>query len=119
MTLNEHIEISGVMNDTVILFHVSGWLYKDGLNPIAELDDKGKVVARFVYATRANIPTYMVKGGKTYQLVCDQLGSPRLVVDAATGKIIQQVQHDTWGRVLQDTKPGFQPFGFAGGLYEK
>lgn len=25
---------------------------------------------------------------------------------------------DEWGNVLQDTNPGFQPFGFAGGLYD-
>ena len=37
------------------------WLYKDGLNPIAELDGVGNVTARFVYASRANVPDY-VKG---------------------------------------------------------
>lgn len=25
---------------------------------------------------------------------------------------------DPFGRVLADTNPGFQPFGFAGGLYD-
>jgi RHS repeat-associated protein len=27
--------------------------------------------------------------------------------------------YDEWGRVLLDTNPGFQPFGFAGGLYDR
>jgi RHS repeat-associated protein len=27
-------------------------------------------------------------------------------------------RHDTWGKVLEDTSPGFVPFGFAGGLYD-
>jgi RHS repeat-associated protein len=27
-------------------------------------------------------------------------------------------RHDTWGKMLEDTSPGFVPFGFAGGLYD-
>jgi hypothetical protein len=26
--------------------------------------------------------------------------------------------YDEFGRVLSNTNPGFQPFGFAGGIYE-
>jgi len=29
------------------------------------------------------------------------------------------MDYDVWGRVTLDTNPGFQPFGFAGGLYDK
>jgi RHS repeat-associated protein len=29
------------------------------------------------------------------------------------------MDYDEWGRVLLDTNPGFQPFGFAGGLYDR
>jgi RHS repeat-associated protein len=39
-------------------------------------------------------------------------------MDAHTGAIPQHLDYDEFGRVLQDTSPGFQPFGFAGGLYE-
>ncbi|WP_209262649.1 RHS repeat-associated core domain-containing protein [Thiorhodococcus minor] len=28
------------------------------------------------------------------------------------------MDYDVWGVVTRDTNPGFQPFGFAGGLYE-
>jgi RHS repeat-associated protein len=28
------------------------------------------------------------------------------------------MEYDEFGRVLLDTNPGFQPFGFAGGLYD-
>jgi RHS repeat-associated protein len=41
-----------------------------------------------------------------------------LVVDVATGAIVQELGYDAWGRVLVDTAPGTQPFGFAGGLYD-
>jgi RHS repeat-associated protein len=76
------------------------------------------VVSRFVYGTTANVPDYMVKGGVTYRIITDHLGSPRLVVDVATGTVAQQLDYDEFGTVLVDTNPGFQPFGFAGGLYD-
>jgi len=28
------------------------------------------------------------------------------------------MNYDVWGNVIQDSNPGFQPFGFAGGLYD-
>jgi RHS repeat-associated protein len=61
----------------------------------------------------------VVKGGTTYRIVSDHLGSPRLVVDTATGAIAQRMDYDAWGNVLADSNPGFQPFGFAGGLYDR
>ena len=48
----------------------------------------------------------------------DYLGSVVAVVNVATGEIEQEMEYDSWGRVLSDTKQGFQPFGFAGGLYD-
>jgi RHS repeat-associated protein len=60
----------------------------------------------------------MVKGGVTYRIVADHLGSPRLIVDVATGTVVQELRYDAFGNVLLDTNPGFQPFGFAGGLYD-
>ena len=92
-----------------------GLLYKDRLNPIAELDGSGNVVSRFVYGTKKNVPGYMIKGGATYRIITDHLGSVRLVVDAATGSIAQRLDYDAFGNVALDTNPGFQPFGFAGG----
>jgi RHS repeat-associated protein len=40
------------------------------------------------------------------------------VVNAQTGAVAQRMTYDEYGRVLEDTNPGFQPFGFAGGLYD-
>ena len=96
-----------------------GLLYKDRLNPIAELDGSGNVVSRFVYGTKKNVPGYMIKGGATYRIITDHLGSVRLVVDAATGSIAQRLDYDAFGNVALDTNPGFQPFGFAGGLDDR
>ncbi|MBI3302464.1 MAG: RHS repeat-associated core domain-containing protein, partial [Deltaproteobacteria bacterium] len=98
---------------------VQGFLYQDGLRPIAELDGSGTVVSHFVYGSQATIPDYLIKGGVTYRIFADHLGSPRLVVDTTTGAIVQRMDYDEFGRVLTDTNPGFQPFGFAGGLYDR
>jgi len=95
---------------------VKGWLYQNQLNPVAEVDGGGSVVSRFVYGSRANVPDYMIKSGVTYRLIADHLGSVRLVVDTATGAVAQRLDYDEWGSISQNTNPGFQPFGFAGGL---
>ncbi|QLI81199.1 RHS repeat-associated core domain-containing protein [Chitinibacter fontanus] len=95
-----------------------GWVYQDQLKPIAELDGNGQIVSRFIYAGKANVPEYMVKGVATYRLVTDTLGSVRQVVDSQTGQVMQELEYDAWGKVLADSNPGFQPFGYAGGLYD-
>ncbi len=41
-----------------------------------------------------------------------------MVMAAATGEVVQELDYDARGRVTKDTRPGFQPFGFAGGLYD-
>jgi RHS repeat-associated protein len=96
-----------------------GFLYKDQLNPIAELDGSNNVVARFIYGTKINVPDYMEKNGNTYRIISDHLGSPKLVVNIANSTIAQQIDYDSWGNITNDTNPGFQPFGFAGGIYDQ
>ena len=98
---------------------VQGFLYRDQLNPVAELDGSGNVVSRFVYGSKPNVPDYMVKGGITYRIISDHLGSPRLVVNTGDGSVAQRMDYDDWGNVTNDTSPGFQPFGFAGGIYDR
>ena len=97
---------------------VRGFLYQDLLRPVAELDGTGAVVSRFHLRDPDNLPEYLVRGGRTYLFVADHLGSPRLVVDAETGAVAQQLWFNAYGNVVEDTNPGFQPFGFAGGLYD-
>jgi RHS repeat-associated protein len=94
------------------------FLYQGSLNPIAELDGNGNVITRFVYGTKANVPDYMLKGGKTYRILSDHLGSPRLVININDGSVIQRLNYDAFGNVTDDTNSGFQPFGFAGGIYD-
>jgi RHS repeat-associated protein len=100
---------------------VQGFLYGNQLEPVAELDGGGNLVSRFVYCGcgAGNIPQYMLKGGVTYRIIADHLGSPRLVVDSTTGAVMQRMDYDEFGNVILDTNPGFQPFGFAGGIYDR
>lgn len=97
---------------------VQGFLYADQLKPVAELDDSNNVVSRFVYGSRVTVPDYMIKGGSTYRIITDQLGSPRLIIDVNTGAVAERLDNDEFGFVLNDTNPGFQPFGFGGGIYD-
>jgi RHS repeat-associated protein len=89
------------------------------LRPIAELDKDSHIVARFVYGDKGNVPSYMIKNATKYRIISDHLGSVRLVVNASTGEIAQQMDYDSFGKITNDTNPGFQPFGFAGGLYDQ
>ena len=97
---------------------VQGFLYGNQLEPIAELDGSGNLVARFVYGSKAHVPDYMVKAGVTYRIVSDQVGSVRLVVNTIDGSIAQRMDYDEFGNATNDTSAGFQPFGFAGGIYD-
>src|SRR5262249_11702550 len=94
-----------------------GWLY-DGIRAIAEIDATGAVVARFIYGTRAHVPDLIWKATGLHRVISDERGSPRLVINVTSGSVAQRLDYDVWGNVLLDTAPGFQPFGFVGGLYD-
>ncbi|MCC7002311.1 MAG: RHS repeat-associated core domain-containing protein [Gemmatimonadaceae bacterium] len=104
--------IGKTVNDTL----VRAWLYQGQLTPVAELDGSGTVVSRFVYATGVNVPDYLVRGDSTYRIIRDHLGSVRLVVNVASGTVAQRVSYDEFGIETENTNPGWQPFGYAGGL---
>jgi RHS repeat-associated protein len=61
----------------------------------------------------------MVKGGNTYKIFADQIGSPRVVVDVSSGSIVERIDYDERGNTLNNTNPGFIPFGFAGGIVDR
>ncbi len=96
---------------------VTGYLF-DGDHIVAELNGSKSIVSRFVYAGR-DVPEYMVQGTSTFRIIADQLGSPHMVVNVATGQVAERIDYDEFGNVLSDSNPGFQPFGFAGGLYDQ
>ncbi len=93
-----------------------GWIWRSALQPAAQLSSGGAVTQRYVY-TNGTSPALIVTPGASYRLIKDHLGSVRRVVDTATGQAVHTLDYDAWGRVLVDSNPGFQPFGYAGGLY--
>jgi len=90
---------------------IKRWIYSGQLSPVAELDSVGNIIARF-------IGDYMVKDGAIYQFITDHLGSIRLVVNTNTGEVVQRLEYDEYGNVLSDSDPDYQPFAYAGGLYD-
>ena len=75
-----------------------------------------------MYGEKLNVPSYLVNRENgvniTYRVISDHLGSVRLVVSGDTSVIVQRLRYDEFGVELDDTNPGFQPFGYAGGFYD-
>ncbi len=87
------------------------WIYSSQLTPIAEVDSAANIIAAYH-------GSYMKKGDTSYSIIRDYLGSVRFILNSATGEIAQRIDYDEFGNVTFDSNPGFQPFGFAGGLYD-
>jgi RHS repeat-associated protein len=96
----------------------NGLIYQDGLRPLAEIKPGGGIRSIFLYGEKPNVPSAMLREGKACRIISDHLGSVRMVIDADTGEVVQWLEYDVWGKVVHDTHPGWQPFGFAGGLYD-
>jgi RHS repeat-associated protein len=93
-------------------------IYQDQLNPVAEVDSFGNIITRFVYGSRANVPDYLIKDSVVYKYITDHLGSVRFLVNLTTGEIVQELDYDEFGKILKNTNKSFQPFAYAGGLYD-
>jgi len=95
----------------------AAWFYRDALRPVGQLDAAG-VFMHFIYTDdrEGGAPDFILRAGVPYRVIKDHLGSVRLVVNAQTGVVEEQLDYDAFGHVTNDTNAGFQPFGFAGGL---
>jgi len=85
---------------------------------VATLDPAGNVDIRFIDSRANAAPEGLIRDGVPYLLIADHLGSVRVVVNASDGTVVQSVTYDALGRPTTNTAPGWQPFGFAGGLHE-
>ena len=72
----------------------------------------------FIFGTDGNSPEYIRYQGADLRVIKDHLGSVRLIVNSSTGAIVQRIDYNDIGGVTSDTNPGFQPYGFAGGIYD-
>jgi RHS repeat-associated protein len=94
------------------------YVYDSSSRITAELDGQGTLVSQFIYGARANVPDYMKREGQTFKIVSDHLGSPVLVINTESGKIVEKMRYDEFGNIIETKHPGFIPFGYAGGLYD-
>jgi len=95
------------------------YVYDSSSRVVAEWDDNN-VMTRFVYGTNGLAPDHMIRAGVTYAFITDHVGSPRLIVNTNDGTIAQRIDYDEFGVVdpVTLTNAGFQPFGYAAGLYD-
>lgn len=89
--------------------------YYDQLRPAAQYAADGSLIATF-FDDDCDHLAAITKGANTYAVITDQVGSPTLIVDAISGAVAQQISYDPFGTIMADSNPGFQPFGFLGGL---
>jgi len=94
------------------------WLYRDTQRPVAELDGGGNLISEFVYGSKNNVPDYVRRGGATYRVISDQLGSPRYVVNVDNATDVPfSATYTSFGQVT-GTGLDWMPFGFAGGQFD-
>ncbi|KYG64162.1 hypothetical protein AZI85_17440, partial [Bdellovibrio bacteriovorus] len=65
---------------------VQRFIYDGLLRPVVQYDIKKNSIKHFVYGTHLNSPDYMNIEKQFYKIIKDHLGSPRLLVDAVSGK---------------------------------
>ena len=94
------------------------YLWQDQLKLAAELNGAGQLIKRYVYTNNEHSPDYMLYQGNYFVFIKDHRGSILNVLNARTGQVMQSLKYSDWGKVIQDSNPGYQPFGFAGGMYE-
>ena len=94
------------------------YLWQSLTRLLAVYDGSDNLLVRFEYAD-ARMPVAMTKGGSTYYLTYDQVGSLRVVADAS-GNVVKLIEYDSFGNIINDSNPAFEiPFGFAGGLQDR
>jgi RHS repeat-associated protein len=97
---------------------VEKYLWQGITRLLAVYDGSDNLLMRFEYAD-TRMPVAMTKGGSTYYLAYDQVGSLRIVADAS-GNVVKRIDYDSFGNIISDTDPSFEvPLGFAGGLDDR
>jgi RHS repeat-associated protein len=94
------------------------YIYDEGIRLVGEVSPDGDILAHYIYADKMHTPAYMNRNGVNYKFITNQQGSIRHVVNASTGTIEQDIVYNEFGVITSDSNPGFQPFGFAGGIYD-
>ncbi|XGC79700.1 RHS repeat domain-containing protein [Bdellovibrio bacteriovorus] len=98
---------------------VQAFIFQSKYQIAAELDGAGKIIRRFIYGAKINIPDYVIVGGREYRIISDIVGTPKLIVEASTGKIVETLNYDEFGVSVDGKHSSYLPFGFAGGVNDR
>jgi RHS repeat-associated protein len=108
------------------------FVYRDALEPIAWSRTalgacpgaSPRDTLFFVYASRPHTPdlAYVDRCAdgtidQTLAYAADERGSVRVVLDVATGNVVQAITYDAWGEPTFDGGATLQPFGYIGGIW--
>jgi RHS repeat-associated protein len=96
---------------------VTRYFYANPGNPmlLTAMRDAAGVVTTYYYDDDGLLFAFQ-RGSSRYYVATDQVGSPRVVVDAA-GTVVKLLAYDAFGLPTSDSAPAFElPIGFAGGL---
>ncbi len=94
------------------------YIYDESIRLVGEVTPNGDTLTHYVYVDKSHTPAYMSRAGVNYKFITNEQGSVRFVMLATTGVVQQEITYDEFGNITADTNPGFQPFGFAGGIYD-
>ena len=97
---------------------IEKYLWQGLTRLLAVYDGSNSLLMRFEYAD-GRMPIAMIRGGATYFLTYDQVGSLKAVADSA-GNVVKRIDYDSFGNIIDDTNVSFDmSFGFAGGLHDR
>jgi len=94
----------------------AGFAYVDASRPAAQLNADGTIAARYVYDSSDLAPAYVASNGQQQLVITNDVGTPVVTLDAATGAVVDSFDLDAWGRGSITRTDA--PFGLAGGLVD-
>lgn len=98
---------------------VEYYLWHDKTKLAAILNADKSVEFLYLYTPESEGPSLIIKNGITYKVLVDPgLASVRYVINTVSKAIVQEVDYDEYGNMLNNTNPQFQPVLYAGGLYD-
>jgi RHS repeat-associated protein len=84
--------------------------------PEVVIGSEGSPELLLVGASASNTPLVAVASDRTLFLASDHLGSVRLVIDVASGEVLERRSYDAWGNLIGHEGSSPVPYGFGGGV---
>jgi RHS repeat-associated protein len=95
------------------------YIWYNQIQLAAVLDENKSPKFIYLYSVEANTPSLIIKDNVTYKVLQDPgLGSIRYVINTVTKEIVQDIEYDEYGNILNNSNAEFQPLMYAGGLYD-